>query len=99
MQGSQGAFTKDNCYLDALRPTFGHYEGGSFSNLMLINVFLHIRPKGHLELRNEACLCNQNPFLGGLFECLFLLVVCIISAAGKWVWVFICMNYFIINFL
>ena len=42
-----------NCYLAALRPTLGHYRGGSHTRPMLIAWALHIRPEGHRKPRNE----------------------------------------------
>ena len=32
-----------NCYLAVQRPTLDHYQGSSFTDLMLITVFLHFR--------------------------------------------------------
>ena len=42
-----------NCFLAAPGPTLDHYRGGSLNHPMLITAFLHIRPEGHQELRNE----------------------------------------------
>ena len=44
-----------NCYLAAPRPTLGHYRGDSLTHPMLITAFfLHFRPEGHREPRNEV---------------------------------------------
>ena len=43
-----------NYYLATLRPTLGHYRGGSLIHLVLITCVLHIRPEGHLGPRNEV---------------------------------------------
>ena len=42
-----------NCYLSAPRPTFGHYQGDSLTQPILIVCILRIRPEGHWEPRNE----------------------------------------------
>ena len=36
------------------RPTSGHYPRDSLTHPMLIIVYLHFRPKGHREPRNEV---------------------------------------------
>ena len=36
------------------RPTLGHSQGDTLTNLMLITAFVHIRPEGHREPRNEV---------------------------------------------
>ena len=43
-----------NCYLAVPWPTFGHFQGDSLPNPMLITVFLLIRPEGHREPHNEV---------------------------------------------
>ena len=43
-----------NCYLTVPRSTFGHSQGDSLTNRMLITAFAHIQPEGHLEPRNEV---------------------------------------------
>ena len=43
-----------NCYLVVPRPTLGHSQGDSLTNPMLITAFVHIRPEGHREPRNEV---------------------------------------------
>ena len=43
-----------NCCLAASRPTLGHSQGNSLTNLMLITVFYLCWPKGHQEPRNET---------------------------------------------
>ena len=43
-----------NCYLAVPRPTLGHSQGDSLTNPMLITAFLHVRPEGHWEPRNEV---------------------------------------------
>ena len=44
-----------NCYLAAPQPTLGHSRGDSLTNPILITAFfVHIRPKGHREPRNEV---------------------------------------------
>ena len=44
-----------SCCLAAPRPTLGYYRGGSLTHPMLIIcVFLHIRPEDHREPRNEV---------------------------------------------
>ena len=43
-----------NCYLAVPLPTLGHSQGDSLTNLMLITVFLHVRPEGHREPRSEV---------------------------------------------
>ena len=36
------------------RPTLGHSQGDSLPNPMLIIAYVHIRPEGHRESRNEV---------------------------------------------
>ena len=43
-----------NCHLAVPRPTLGHSQGDSLTNLMSITAFLQVRPEGHREPRNEA---------------------------------------------
>ena len=43
-----------NCYLAVPRPTLGHSQGDSLTNLMLITAFVQVRPKGHWEPHNEV---------------------------------------------
>ena len=43
-----------NCYLAVPRPTLGHSQGDSLTNPMLITAFVHIRPEGPQEPRNEV---------------------------------------------
>ena len=43
-----------NCFLAVPRPTLGHSQGDSLTNPMLITAFVHIRPEGHREPRNEV---------------------------------------------
>ena len=43
-----------NCYLAVPRPTLGHSQGDSLTNLMLITAFVHIRPESQREPRNEV---------------------------------------------
>ena len=43
-----------NCYLAAPRPIFGHSQGDSLSNPMLITAFYLRRPEGHWDPRNEV---------------------------------------------
>ena len=42
------------CYLAVPQPTLGHYQGDSLTNPMLITAFVHPRPKGYREPRNEV---------------------------------------------
>ena len=57
-----------NCYLAAPRPTLGHYRGDSLTHPMLITAFfLHFRPEGHREPRNEVgYLSLAERLVGGL---------------------------------
>ena len=43
-----------NRYLAVPRPTLGHSQGGSLTNLMVNTAFVHVRPEGHREHRNEV---------------------------------------------
>ena len=43
-----------NFYLAVPRPTLDDSQGDSITNLMLIAVFLHVRPECHREPRNEV---------------------------------------------
>ena len=43
-----------NCYLAVPRPTFGHSQGDSLTNPVLITAFVPIWPEGHREPRNEV---------------------------------------------
>ena len=43
-----------NCYLAVPQPTLDHSQGDSLTNPMLITAFVHIRPEGHREPRNEV---------------------------------------------
>ena len=43
-----------NCYLVAPQPPLGHSQGDSLTKPTLITVFVHTRPKGHQEPRNEV---------------------------------------------
>ena len=43
-----------NCYLAVPRPTLGHSQGDSLTNLMLITVFVQVRPEGHWEPCNNV---------------------------------------------
>ena len=43
-----------NCFLAAPRPTLAYYGGDSLNNPVLITVFVHFRPEGHREPRNEV---------------------------------------------
>ena len=43
-----------NCYLAVPRPTLGHSQGDSLTNLMLITTFVQVRPEGHREPRNKV---------------------------------------------
>ena len=43
-----------NCYLAVPQPTLSHSQGDSLTNPMLITAFVHVRPEGHREPRNEV---------------------------------------------
>ena len=55
-----------NCYLAAPQPTLGHSQGDSLTNPMLITAFVHIRPEGHREPRNEVGSLSPAERLAGL---------------------------------
>ena len=67
-----------NCYLAVPWPTLGHSQGDSLPNPMLIIAYVHIRPKGHREPRNEVGSLSPAERLAGfepgtfrfLFQCL-----------------------------
>ena len=67
-----------NCYLAVPRPTLSHSQGNSLTNLMLITVFVQVRPEGHWEPRNEVGSLSPAERLAGfepgtfrfLFQCL-----------------------------
>ena len=43
-----------NCYLAVPRPTMGHSRRDILTNPMFIAAFVHFRPEGHQEPRNEV---------------------------------------------
>ena len=54
-----------NCYLTVRWPSFGHSQGDSFTNPMLITAFVQVWPKGHREPRNEVgSLSSTDRLLG-----------------------------------
>ena len=54
-----------NCYLTVPQPTLGHSQGDSFTNPMLITVFVHIRPEGSREPRNKVGSLSPAEHLAG----------------------------------
>ena len=58
-------YTFFNCYFAAPRPTSGQYLGSSFTPLMLITAFLHIRPESHREARSEVGSLSPIGYLVG----------------------------------
>ena len=57
-----------NCYSAAPPPrqTLGHYPGGSRTHPLLITAFLHVRPEGHWEPRNEVAALSPAKLQVGL---------------------------------
>ena len=54
-----------NCYLTVRWPSFGHSQGDSLTNPMLITAFVQVWPKGHREPRNEVgSLSSTDRLLG-----------------------------------
>ena len=49
----------------APRPTLGHSQRGRLTNPMLITAFVHIRPKGYREPRNEVGSLSPTEQLAG----------------------------------
>ena len=47
------------------RPTLGHSQGRSLTNLMLITAYVHIRPEGHREPCNEVGSLSPAKHLAG----------------------------------
>ena len=60
-----GSFFFLNCYLAVPRPTLGHSQVDSFTKPMLINAFVHIRPEGHWQPRNEVGYVSPVECLAG----------------------------------
>ena len=54
-----------SCYLAAPRPTLGHSQGDSLTNLVLITAFAHIQPEGHREPRNKVGSLSLAEHLAG----------------------------------
>ena len=47
-------FINIKCYLTVPEPPFGHFQGDSLTNPMLITAFVHVRPEVHRGPRNEV---------------------------------------------
>ena len=54
-----------SCYLAVPRPTLGHSQGDSLTNLILITAFVHVRPEGHWEPGNKVGSLSSDKYLAG----------------------------------
>ena len=87
-----------NCYLTVPQPTFGHSQGDSLTNPMLITAFVHVWPKGHRKPRNEVGFLSLAKCLAGSEPGTFRFLLLCLNPLGHSSWMVYGINYHLLGF-